>query len=326
MGVNSPVSGYNRDGLSAAVVPRAREFAHEALLYAGDDGFVAGVAPFIREGVAAGESVLVVVSPRKIGLLREALSAEPGHVLFADMATVGANPARIIPVWQEFVADHVAPGRPARGVGEPIWHSRGAAELVECQRHEALLNLAFARSPAWKLLCPYDTATLDETVVDEAIRSHPVVVESGTRRPSERYPGVQEICAPCVLPLPEPAANVHELAFDAGSLADVRRLVYWRAASAGLGVMRTNDLVLAVNEILTNSVRHGGGAGVLRMWQEGGTLVCEVRDGGRMDDPLADRRKPTAEQTGGRGLWMANQLCDLVQIRSLADGNVVRLS
>ena len=84
--------------------------------------------------------------------------------------------------------------------------------------------------------------------------------------------------------------------------------------------------MLAVNEILTNSVRHGGGTGVLRIWQDDETLVCEVRDGGRIDDPLADRRRPRPDQTGGRGLWIANQLCDLVQLRSLADGSVVRVS
>jgi anti-sigma regulatory factor (Ser/Thr protein kinase) len=312
--------------LSSAVVRTGREFAHEALLYDGEERFVAGVAPFIREGAAHGEPVLVVVAARKIDLLREALGGEDGRVLFVDMADVGANPARIIPVWQDFVAGHVAPGRRARGVGEPIWHGRGADELVECQRHEALLNLAFARSPAWRLLCPYDTRTLDPAVIEEALRSHPVVVQNGQPRASDRYAGLEELCAPFVDPLADPPGAVHELAFDADSLADVRRLVYWRAAAAGLGVLRTNDLVLAVNEILTNSVRHGGGAGLLRIWQDGDALVCEVRDRGRIEDPLADRRKPGAEQTGGRGLWMANQLCDLVQIRSLADGNVVRLS
>jgi anti-sigma regulatory factor (Ser/Thr protein kinase) len=308
------------------MVPTAREFAHEALLYDGDEGFVAGVAPFVREGVERGEPVLVVVSARKIDLLREALSEENGRVLFADMADVGANPARIIPAWEDFVARHVAPGRPARGVGEPIWHGRGADELVESQRHEALLNLAFARSPAWRLLCPYDTRTLDPAVIDEALRSHPAVVQDGETRASDRYAGLDELCGPFAAPLADPPGAVHELAFDADSLADVRRLVYRRATDAGLGVPRTNDLVLAVNEILTNSVRHGGGSGLLRIWQDGAALVCEVRDRGRIEDPLADRRKPGAEQTGGRGLWMANQLCDLVQIRSLADGNVVRLS
>ena len=83
--------------------------------------------------------------------------------------------------------------------------------------------------------------------------------------------------------------------------------------------------MLAVNEVATNSVRHGGGRGRLRAWQERDVLICEVRDGGRLDDPLVGRRRPTGAQIGGYGLWLANQVCDLVQLRSRADGCAVRV-
>jgi anti-sigma regulatory factor (Ser/Thr protein kinase) len=310
--------------VTADTFPCAQRFAHEALFYAGDQGFVDGVAPFVREGVARGEAVLVVVPARKIELLRDSLNGEAEWVLFADMAEVGANPARIIPAWQDFVERN--DGRQMRGVGEPISSDRGREELVECQRHEQLLNVAFATSPAWRLLCPYDTEALEPAVIDEALRSHPVVLEGGRCRPSEAYLGLGATGLPLGLPLLDPPASAEPFAFDADSLVECRRRVYWQGTRAGLGVARTNDLVLAVNEILTNSVRHGGGTGVLRIWQDDGMLVCEVRDGGRIDDPLADRRRPGPDQTGGRGLWIANQLCDLVQLRSLADGSVVRVS
>ena len=54
-----------------------------------------------------------------------------------------------------------------RGIGEPISAARAADELVECQRHESLLNLAFPSAPLW-LLCPYDVETLPPDVLDEA--------------------------------------------------------------------------------------------------------------------------------------------------------------
>lgn len=82
---------------------------------------------------------------------------------------------------------------------------------------------------------------------------------------------------------------------------------------------------MAVNEIATNSVRHSGGSGTLRVWRDGHVLVCEVRDGGQLQDPLADRRRPAPDQNGGRGFWLANQLCDLVQVRSYPAGTTVRL-
>ena len=245
--------------MTADEAPPARRFAHEALFYAGDQGFVDGVAPFVREGVAQGEAVLVVVPARKIELLRDSLDGEATHVLFADMAEVGANPARIIPAWQDFVERNA--GRQMRGVGEPISPDRGREELVECQRHEQLLNVAFATSPAWRLLCPYDTEALDPAVIDEALRSHPAVLEDGRCRPSESYLGLDEIGLPFGLPLLDPPAGAEPFAFDADSLAECRRRLYWQGTRAGLGVARTNDLVLAVNEILTNSVRHGGGTG-----------------------------------------------------------------
>jgi hypothetical protein len=50
-----------------------------------------------------------------------------------------------------------------------------------------------------------------------------------------------------------------------------------------------------------------------------------IRDGGRFDKPLADRQRPSRNIAGPRGLWVANQLCDLVQIRTLPEGTVVRL-
>jgi len=88
---------------------------------------------------------------------------------------------------------------------------------------------------------------------------------------------------------------------------------------------RRADLVLAVNEVATNSVLHGGGDGTLLVWSEGATLVCDVRDSGSFDHPLAGRERPRPDRVGGHGLWLANQLCDLVQIRSTEGGVAVRL-
>jgi anti-sigma regulatory factor (Ser/Thr protein kinase) len=88
---------------------------------------------------------------------------------------------------------------------------------------------------------------------------------------------------------------------------------------------RAGDLVLAVNEVATNSVVHGGGQGIVRVWCEPDALICEVSDGGAITDPLAGRRRPPDGNVGGHGLWLCNQLCDLVQIRSFADRGVVRL-
>ena len=83
--------------------------------------------------------------------------------------------------------------------------------------------------------------------------------------------------------------------------------------------------MLAVHELATNSVRHGGGHGTCRLWRDGTALVCEVSDHGWITDPMAGRRRPAADQPGGRGLWLVNQLCDAVELRSSPAGTVVRV-
>jgi anti-sigma regulatory factor (Ser/Thr protein kinase) len=300
-------------------------FEHEALIYEGLDGFAAGVMPFLREGLEAGEPMLVAVGAERIARLREALGEDADRVEFADMAELGRNPGRIIPAWEDFLHRRRADGAPVRGIGEPIWAGRRADELVECQLHEALLNVAFADAENFRLLCPYDRSSLDGAVVHEAYCSHPAVVDDGGRHASAAYRRDGALLAPFTAPLPPPRGMVDAVAFDRDGLQDVRRLVGARAAAAGLSPDRAADLVLAANEAAANSIRHAGGCGVLRVWPEEDTLICEVKDPGAVDDPLVGRHRPTVEQQGGWGVYIANQVCDLVQLRSGAQGTVVRV-
>jgi anti-sigma regulatory factor (Ser/Thr protein kinase) len=311
--------------MTPAAAQPVERFRHEALMYANTAEFVAGTVPFIRGGVEAGEPVLVVESVEKIEMLRAALGKDADAVHFADMADVGANPARIIPAWKEFVSRHGSGGRRLRGIGEPIWKGRSADELIECQRHESLLNVAFGRGKPWWLLCPYDTEKLDASVIEEARRSHEFVTEQNRVQRSGAFRGLEASGVPFNVPLPERGTGVGQFAFGAEDLASVRRFVSGNAVSAGLGAVGAGELVTAVNEVATNSIRHGGGNGKIRIWQEASAVVCEIRDSGRFDKPLADRQRPSRNVAAPRGLWVANQLCDLVQIRTLADGTVVRL-
>jgi anti-sigma regulatory factor (Ser/Thr protein kinase) len=299
-------------------------YRHEALLYAGEDDFVDKTAAFLRDGVEAGEAALVVVSARKIGLLRERLNGAADAVMFADMADVGLNPARIIPAWRTFVAESSAPGTRFRGIGEPIFPERTAVELVECQRHEALLNLAFQDTPGFWLLCPYDTLAMPPEVIEEARRSHPYVMD-GESSESVVYTGLDAISRPFEAPLDRAPAGAPELSFGLSTLGAVRAFVRGQATVSGFREDRVHDLVLAVSELAANSVRYGGGGGVVRLWPEGNSFVCEVVDHGHLADPLAGRVRQPLTEAGGQGLWLVTQLCDLVQIRPFRDGNTIRL-
>jgi len=301
-------------------------FRHEALLYAGDDDFVSKVGSFIADSVEADEPILVVVSAHKIGLLRDGLGDAIDVVMFADMTDIGANPARIIPAWRDFVDHHSArTSARFRGVGEPIWAERSSDELVECQRHEGLLNVAFDGAPAWWLVCPYDTASLDDGVIEEAYRTHPRVIHGDETESSTIYRDVFTTSRPFGAPLPEPEVVDDRFNVDVANLDVARRRVAEHATAFGMNGMRVRDFILAVSEVATNSLRYGGGRGAARTWTNDGTFVFEIRDHGHIDRALAGRIRPTPGQLGGYGLWLANQVCDLVQIRTFESSSVVRL-
>ena len=307
-----------------APAPSDRQFRHEALFYKGADDFLAGTLPFIRDGVAADEPILVALDERKIRLLRHGLGADADRVRFVDMADLGRNPACILPAWRDFVTERKNRS-PIRGIGEPVWRGRSDAELTECDHHESLLNLAFAETADFTLLCPYDVEGLEPDVLGAARRNHPLLTARGETTPSDSYLGPEEASSPFEGPLPQPASESAELPFEGGHLGAVRRFVWAQAQKAGMDATRQADVALAVNELSSNSVRHGGGGGLVRVWSERDALLCEVSDRGRISDPLAGRARPEPTQLSGRGLWIVNQLCDLVQIRSGAGGSVVRI-
>jgi anti-sigma regulatory factor (Ser/Thr protein kinase) len=300
-------------------------FRHEALLYAGDADFADRVGGFVRDGVDAGEPVLVAVKAAKIDLLRRALGGSARWVTFVDMDALGANPARILPTWRTFAGPHLAAGRRVRGVGEPVSPDRSAAELVECHRHEALLNLAFDGGGAWWLVCPYDTGALAAEVISEARCTHPLVWDAHSGEPSAEYRGLSAGAEPFVAPLPDPPVLAEETTFMLGDLRAVRAVVADAGRKWGLPEPRVADLILAAGEVAANSIRHGGGRGTMRVWYDDGAAVCEIRDAGYIQKPLAGREPPQSGHDGGYGLWLANQVCDLVQIRSSPAGTTIRL-
>jgi anti-sigma regulatory factor (Ser/Thr protein kinase) len=232
--------------------------------------------------------------------------------------------ARPLRAWYDFAGREFAWGRRARGIGEPVFPERSADELAECQRHERLLNLAFEGGPPWWLMCPYDTRVLAAETVDAARRSHPVLRLDGESYPNVRYQQ-PDPAEPPVRDLRPAPATARERPIDEASLDDARVAVERDARRAGLSHGGAQDLVAAVSELMANSLRHGGG-GVLRTWDDGDALLFEVVDAGVIADPLVGRRLPPPNATKGRGLWLVNQLCDLVELSSdKGSGTTVRV-
>jgi anti-sigma regulatory factor (Ser/Thr protein kinase) len=124
------------------------------------------------------------------------------------------------------------------------------------------------------------------------------------------------------LPPPPPGAMSYRYTTD---LAAVRAVVYRYAIAAGLPEARAIDLVLAVSEVAANTVRHAKSPGSLKIWYDSEEIVCQIQDEGIITDALAGRREPSLEAMGGHGLWIVNQVCDEVEMRSDETGTTIRL-
>jgi anti-sigma regulatory factor (Ser/Thr protein kinase) len=296
---------------------------HDALFYAADDEYVAGVVGFIREGLERDEPVLVSVPGWNLDLLRAALTPEETpRVRLRDMTVAGRNPGRIIGnVLTAFVREHA--DRRVRIVGEPIWPGRTDEEYPACAEHEALINVALGDAPAY-IQCPYDTAKLPTSVLTDATRTHPTLAAGVERWLSPAYtdPGMVAASFDVGLSPVPPEAEFLVIGPETGARA-ARVLVHDAARAHGLDGDRLADVRLVAQELAVNTLTHSPGRGLLEVWTADGHLVVQVQDGGRITDPLAGRRPPEPPHVG-HGLFVVHQLADLVRIHRESSGTTVR--
>ncbi|GAB3656805.1 anti-sigma factor RsbA family regulatory protein [Glycomyces tarimensis] len=302
----------------------AREvsFEHPALFYSGADSYLAGTIPYIDAGLSAGEPVAVAVPAPNLASVRDALGACADHVLLIDMAEAGANPGRIIPgVLRAFADSHL--DHRVRIVNESIWPGRTEAEYPACAQHEALINLAFTGRAA-TILCPFDTAGLDRHMIADARATHPVLIDRTGRHHSDQY-DPDRVFDDYNYRLPPPPRSAIERAVDPATLDNARWFLTSYGRNAGLSTAQLIDLEIVITELLTNSIKHGGGGGTLRVWADDRHLICDVSDAGHLTDPLAGRLPAHGDERHGRGLLLANHIVDLLRMHTSSSGTTVRI-
>lgn len=295
-------------------------FAHEARLYRSAGELERGVCRLVEDGLRAGGALLVLAPGARLRAHRAVVRAAPDRVTLQDMTGIGLNPARIIPTLLDWIDR--APS-PARIVCEPLWEGRSSAEIVEVLRHEALVESALCSAKA-EMLCVYQETALPPCARASLERSHHTLRAGGGRA---RERGTRPHPASDVLgraPLEPPCEPVEEVPVTR-DLRRMRRQVKASAAVSALAPERRSDFVLAVNEAATNALQYGGPPRALRLWCRGRTVVGEVVGRGRIEDPLVGRRRPASSAIRGRGLWMVNQLCDLVELRSSRSRTTLRM-
>ncbi len=314
-----------KDTMSAMAPVRARQsYRHEAFLWHSRADFVQGLVPFVREGIDAGEAVMVAVIPEHAEWIRNELGPAASQVHFVNMIELGRNPARIIPAWQKFLDEWSGIGRPARGIGEPIWPGRRPEEVLECQLHEALLNLAVdPKLPFW-LVCPYDSKHLDREIIAEAGRSHPALATVASYQGSRSYRGQAHAHEMFTAELPTlgglPAGTV---ATNHTNLEATAEYVALQAAAADLWSDKIVRLTDTVRALTAHSLHRGADRVHIQLWNQPEVLICDVTDDTVIDDFLVGRHPP--RQARQDSIWFANHTCDLVQARSRDSGTTIRV-
>lgn len=295
-------------------------FVHEALVYRDEAEFDAAMHEFLQEAAAAGEPVLFALPGRHLEQVRGMLDDATSDARLEDAEQVGRNPSRLLEMIEEWVASHDGH---ARVVSEVVWPGRRRAEAVEALRHEALVNHALAGSGA-TVMSPFDAEHLEADILAGIEMTHPTVVEGGRRRAGTSYTDPLSTTFGELWPLEDPTGPVSEHPLD-GSLMELRQAIADDPALGSLSAERRSDLVFAINEAASNAVRHGSTTCLTRIWHEGDEVVSEVSSGSGIPDVMAGRRRPAADALHGRGLWLINQLCDLVELRSGTSGTTLRM-
>ncbi|GAB3325391.1 sensor histidine kinase [Geodermatophilus aquaeductus] len=301
--------------------------AHDALVYDTPEQVAEVAAPWLLEGLAAGDAAVIATGPETAGPLREAVGEDPRVFVVERHDLYRSRTPTAVTAFRRFAAEHAAPGRRVRAVGE-VDFGATVADWREWQAYESVINAAFAPFPLWGL-CVF-SATLPEPLLATARHTHPGLVTADGWTANRDY--VDPATYLRTLPVPDEPLEATPPALADDAIADYTGLRHAvRALLETVDGPRDvlEDFLMAVDEMASNAVRHGAPPAGLRLWTAPGRLVCTVRDSGRgWDDPFAGYGPAHGADLshGGMGLWLARQLCDHVAIRRDEHGVSVRLS
>jgi MEDS: MEthanogen/methylotroph, DcmR Sensory domain len=305
-------------------------FRHSACIYHSNQEFLETAVPFLEEGLARGEPAFVVTTPANLELIGAALDKRAGEVDYAESAFFGRRPPQRVAAFYRYWKTHAARenhGGSARVriLAEPVWAGRSGREIAAWTRMESALNVTLAPASI-SMICPYDARALDGDIVAGARRTHPALTAGARSAPSPSYadPGAFARAHEAA-PLADPPAHAAAFEFD-GDLRGLRRFMAGRAAEYGVEGDRADMLVLAVSEVGAYLKSRPPGVATVRTWEQPGAVVCDFRQpGGSITDPFLGLRPAELEPSDGDGLWLTNQICDWMEVRSGPGGCAIQL-
>ena len=311
--------------MSTSTISQTTGFIHEAAFYDSEGGLLDIVIPFLEEAIDAGEPAVVALDERGNGLVRDALREHAG-VLFVDGLAQHMRPANTITAYRELFSEQVALGaRQIRVVGS-VPQPATRAPWEWWARYEAAINRLYEDFPVWGI-CPYDTRFMPERVLDEVTQTHPFLASAGLHVPNPMFETPETFLTRSRLSLPDPleqASPTVELVDP--SLSAARQAARDTAQVAHLDRVDVDDLMLVVNEAVTNGICHGTRPIHVRLWAGPDRIVVTVSDQGQgPTDPFVGLVPSQSSESAGMGLWLANQLCNHVTFEAGAHGYTLRL-
>jgi transcriptional regulator with XRE-family HTH domain len=172
-------------GGTASIEPKLLE--HGALIYESEAAYLASTVPFVLDGVARGDAVLVVTARRQIRQLRAALGDDGARVEFHNSTAWYRSPGGALSSYRTYVKERVRAGAPwVRIIGEPVWVGRSQAEVAEWTRYESMINLSSASWPA-TIVCPYDARAVPDEILADARHTHPELAGVDDASPNTAY-------------------------------------------------------------------------------------------------------------------------------------------
>jgi anti-sigma regulatory factor (Ser/Thr protein kinase) len=298
---------------------------HEAGFYNSDAEFLALIHPFVTEGLAAGEPVVIGYDERKCNLLRATLRC-PEQVAFIEDTSLYASPARAIEAYRQQFERHVAAGAEQIRIAGDVPHEGNGGRFAGWDRYESAVNAVWQEYPVWSR-CLYDATTVHDDVRDVVVRTHRrLVTPDGGATASPHYQDVAEFVG---LPPPPDSleATTPSVRLGDASLKRTRRCVA-DAARECLDAAAFDELGFALSEAVINAQSYGHPPVAVRVWTAPHRVVVHVHDTGPgPPDPLTGL-VPVPEGTSGAGLglWLSHQLREVdVSLLTDAAGFTVRL-
>ena len=304
-------------------------YLHDLLLHSSPEELAAVAVPFLRAGLDAGEVGVIAIGGEPARVLHDALGDHERLILLTQEEVHPGRPPAAITALRRLAGQWGGEGpHHVRVVGRTDF-GRTPRDWLEWQRYEAVVNETLRPAGLWGL-CTYDTRALPGELIESGLCTHPYLVTERGRRPNPDFVRPADYLR--TLPIPdEPLERTEPLlqVEDVQDFIGLRHAVAARLSGVGGDPDVLEDLHLAIDEMSSNAVRHGGPPVQLRLWAAADRVVCTISDGGAgMDDPFAGYGPAHGDDLsrGGMGLWLARQLCDHVDVIDEGVGFTIRLT